>query len=751
MKRRTVRIVNLVLALVVALFVTGYTFAWFANSKNQTITFGAGSNDAYFAGGNGTEQDPYLIAEAQHMYNLAWLQNTGKLNDSKLFFALSGDVTMTTNGKAVILPPIGNDDYPFIGEFDGKGYTISQLIISTNKNVLTNVPKVVQSNDYKFSNAVGFFGMTGANSDVKNFILNDPVVEVATENALYSDKSSATVGLAIGYVENKASSIGVYGGKLAIRKTGYKTVNSIIGCMSTAAEGSNNLTGSASSSGNGGSEGYFIADNLEQAAKNDYAGSKYLFKNYDSSNYNMFANRWLVSSNGIVEGKNRWAKELTSDYFDYSSKNNLGLGVFSFITGHGNKDSSAAGDISIRSSSPIKNSSNQLYDANNNYAITDNSSWGQLVFDKNGNNYVGYSFEYSFRYRKASSTLEGNTLSLITEASSDSFEKVVNSSGDQAQVVTSTTLSYANLPVNALLFNIVENDANMYAIFNNKADLYLTKILDETTLIHRLRFKAAQADGKYSGYKKYEDCDTETKNSIDTTYSYVDGSYFFFKYDYDLLYSTDKIVYTTSDTQTANVITLSRVPNTSTSGKWIGYNVSLNSTVNADGSYEEDKRGIYALTSLSEGVDIHYVSATGVSGGDSGSDTADTTKKVSAIDFIYKGVKIVQTTNISEKITVGSFYVTSTSDGSTTYSLYTETGKQVNFGTTSTESTLEAMWFFYRDTDTILKLAYVAGTAQPKASGITAVSDNISNITLTTENGLTNNNTGNWGTLTDWP
>lgn len=58
----------------------------------------------------------------------------------------------------VIIPPIGNDEYPFIGNFNGGGYTISDLVVSTDINKIYNGNFLGSS--YKFSNAVGLFGMT---------------------------------------------------------------------------------------------------------------------------------------------------------------------------------------------------------------------------------------------------------------------------------------------------------------------------------------------------------------------------------------------------------------------------------------------------------------------------------------------------------------------------------------------------------------------------------------------------------------
>jgi hypothetical protein len=254
MKIKVIQILNLILAIVISFFVVSYTFAWFSNSRSEETQFGAGSAGAYFAGGDGSYGDPFIIDRAQHLYNLSWLQNMGKFVDNKgkqtkYYFAMSDDVDLVVNGTPIILPPIGNDEYPFIGEFDGRGHNISNAIISTNRNVLTGIPAALDKSAttvdssgnkrYKFSNSVGFFGMTGEGSSISDFILKNPVIDLV-DNLEYNSicdsaatpsasSSPKTAGIAVGYVNGGVSSIGISGGALAVRRTSYTTVNSIIG------------------------------------------------------------------------------------------------------------------------------------------------------------------------------------------------------------------------------------------------------------------------------------------------------------------------------------------------------------------------------------------------------------------------------------------------------------------------------------------------------------------------------------------
>jgi hypothetical protein len=251
MKDRVLKTLNLILFFVAVFVVVGQAFAWFmVDQMSVDLSFGGSSTSAYFAGGSGKEGDPYLITTAQHMYNLAWLQDKGLLKETAtdgttnttFYFKVNSDVDM----DGMILPPIGTAANPFNSVFNGDGHTISNLSVSTDIDVLTNAA----DKNITFSNYVGMFGATGTNSNIRNFILLDPKVEVASVTSVggktvkyASGESSITaasgsyyaVGIAIGDVEGKASTIGVKTssvrstGQIAVRKSGYTTYNSILG------------------------------------------------------------------------------------------------------------------------------------------------------------------------------------------------------------------------------------------------------------------------------------------------------------------------------------------------------------------------------------------------------------------------------------------------------------------------------------------------------------------------------------------
>lgn len=247
-------LICVVLAVLLAVFTVGYTFAWFADYASIEISLYAEEDGGYFESGDGkSEETAYEIKTYKHLYNLAWLQNLGKFDDGVYYFKLSADINMYVNGAYYVIPPIGNDESPFNGVFNGNGYTIYNLVVSTDKNKLSNTD-AARADSYNFSQYVGMFGNTGTSSNIKNFILYNPIVEVASENTSYSSASSACCGLAIGYVANKASSIGVVGGYLCVNKDGYSTYNSILGDKSNSITtsvtgGYTTTTGSGSGTG----------------------------------------------------------------------------------------------------------------------------------------------------------------------------------------------------------------------------------------------------------------------------------------------------------------------------------------------------------------------------------------------------------------------------------------------------------------------------------------------------------------------
>lgn len=201
------------------------SMAWFYSATEiEDVHIKGSSAGAYFAYGNGksktydenTHDQAYGISLPRHLYNLAWLQYMGEFKDGQYYFELAADIDMT----GYVLPPIGTTTYPFVGYFNGNGYKITGLTVSTDENALfesAHHPETSQVT-YIEPEIVGLFGVvgnyndgsgkyayTGSYSSSKNKI-EDLVIDNITVN---TSTTKALVGMVAGYVDGDVSNITV--------------------------------------------------------------------------------------------------------------------------------------------------------------------------------------------------------------------------------------------------------------------------------------------------------------------------------------------------------------------------------------------------------------------------------------------------------------------------------------------------------------------------------------------------------------
>jgi len=175
------KILRLIPALLAALvFLAATTISWLAIESPVVFpdSFGGSTKTAYFAGGDGSKEKPYIISNSVHLYNLAWLQYLGyfnlgsKINNGRAqsFFKLApAGNNLDMNGLAI--PPIGTREYPFIGKFDGNDKVISNFTVSNSKTDLKKYPRGAEFSGNILTttgniiseevNIVGLFGVTG--------------------------------------------------------------------------------------------------------------------------------------------------------------------------------------------------------------------------------------------------------------------------------------------------------------------------------------------------------------------------------------------------------------------------------------------------------------------------------------------------------------------------------------------------------------------------------------------------------------
>ena len=247
------QIVSLILLVVLISASIATSLAWFATSG--FVPDGGEVIPGYFARGSGTEEDPYIINRPIHLYNLAWLQNMGRFNQTyengklvQYHFRLEAPKDENGNPQPLdmsgyTLPPIGTTEYPFIGTFStyDKDYpknprnpvTIANLTVS---NIIDNgevTKRPASVDDITGAEIVGMFGIIGQYNNVPEadsytnvvpyvafFYLDNPTIRTQTEKSL--------IGLVAGYVNGKLHEVGVHGGQI------------VSGANNTAGLGDNN-------------------------------------------------------------------------------------------------------------------------------------------------------------------------------------------------------------------------------------------------------------------------------------------------------------------------------------------------------------------------------------------------------------------------------------------------------------------------------------------------------------------------------
>lgn len=194
---------SFLISLAVIFIGTTHAMGWFDNRINSPVELIEGqSTSAYFYDGKGTKENPYIITNRRHLYNLAWLQYIGHFNQSDesgvitpVYFkvATTDQVSGETTDKkyvtpadidcsGLVLPPIGTSQYPFVGVFDGNDSIIRNYTITDSSSDMTNIPNEIKNNPtyiegdkLKHCSIIGTFGVVG--------LLDEKVKSVDSSNA----------------------------------------------------------------------------------------------------------------------------------------------------------------------------------------------------------------------------------------------------------------------------------------------------------------------------------------------------------------------------------------------------------------------------------------------------------------------------------------------------------------------------------------------------------------------------------------
>ena len=180
------------LLLTLCLVMTFVPMAAFAEDA-QNISVWDGSTAAAFAGGTGTAEDPYQIANGAQLAYLASSVNSGETYEDE-YFVLTANINLnglpwTPIANSFSDALLGGSDYRvFAGNFDGKGYTISNVSIGSETTPLE-------------SDVLGLFGAT--EGKISNLNLDTVSIHGVAKIA----SIGAVVGFAGGLVGSSAGSI----------------------------------------------------------------------------------------------------------------------------------------------------------------------------------------------------------------------------------------------------------------------------------------------------------------------------------------------------------------------------------------------------------------------------------------------------------------------------------------------------------------------------------------------------------------
>ena len=153
-----------------------------------------GSIATAFAGGTGTESDPYQIADGAQLAYLASEVNKGQKYENS-YFVLTADIDLANNnwtsiGNSFSDALLGGTDYSlFAGNLDGKGHTISNISIGTENTPLE-------------SDVFGLFGATSGK--ISNLNLDAVTIHGTAKNVsgYVIGLAGALAGSAGGPIEN---------------------------------------------------------------------------------------------------------------------------------------------------------------------------------------------------------------------------------------------------------------------------------------------------------------------------------------------------------------------------------------------------------------------------------------------------------------------------------------------------------------------------------------------------------------------
>ena len=224
----------LVVVLTIAVLIHSASLAWVSdNGLSSLISISGAVHKNYFEYGEGTVDKPYGIATPGQLYYFAWLQylgffnvdNDGDKSMDTFYFELSDKYLEdgVLDMSKYTLPPIGTIKNPFLGNFNGKGITISNLTVKNSYGELSAPPSGTSTDSFGGADIIGFFGVVGSlpgdntyqydsdANEIKNLALSNLTIHTQSEK-------NTLIGIVAGYVNGKVSGVGVIGSTITIKE-----------------------------------------------------------------------------------------------------------------------------------------------------------------------------------------------------------------------------------------------------------------------------------------------------------------------------------------------------------------------------------------------------------------------------------------------------------------------------------------------------------------------------------------------------
>ena len=272
--------------------------------------FKASGNTEAFAGGSGSENDPFLIEDEIQLKNIESVS-------MRSHYKLINDIAISGTDWV----PIGSYymEEPFIGSLDGNGKTISNLEITSNASAVNN------------RCYFGLFGYIGKGGTVKNLTLDNVNIHV-TGFAMPDSKTRVFVGAVAGIVRGTVENVVVNGVcRYDVCAMGTAHVGGIAGCAYVGSKFINctnnaDVTSARYSSSAGGILGYSAGATIDGCHNTGFIRS--------------YCTGWwgYAAAGGIVGNEYRGVEDYavthkysctnSGEYKCYAYKGGIGLGDF---------------------------------------------------------------------------------------------------------------------------------------------------------------------------------------------------------------------------------------------------------------------------------------------------------------------------------------------------------------------------------------------------------------------------------------